>query len=174
MGFRFRKSIKILPGTRLNVSKSGVGISTGVKGARISTGPSGTRVTTSIPGTGIYNVQNIGDGKSKPAAAKVSPTSIPATGISNDQTISDSHGNPAATETFKTVKSHGRYHVPWWRAIIGFITLYLTFSAASSGIEWIGVVVLTLIFLAVTVLLFLPWITGLIVLISTKKSSDDD
>lgn len=173
MGFRFRKSIKILPGTRLNVSKSGVGISTGVKGARISTGPSGTRVTTSIPGTGIYNVQNIGAGKSKPAAAKA-PTSIATTGISDAQTISGSHGNSAATENIKTGKSHGRYYVPWWRAIIGFITLYLTFSAASSGIEWIGVVVLTLIFLAVTVLLFLPWVTGLITLISAKKSSDDD
>ena len=43
MGFSFRKSIGIGP-FRLNLSKSGVGVSTGVKGARISTGPSGTKV----------------------------------------------------------------------------------------------------------------------------------
>ncbi|MEK5115445.1 DUF4236 domain-containing protein [Bacillus sp. FSL R5-0677] len=61
MGFRFRKSIKIAPGVRLNVSKKGIGVSAGVKGARISTGPSGTRVTTSIPGTGISYEQRIGN-----------------------------------------------------------------------------------------------------------------
>ena len=43
MGFSFRKSIGVGP-FRLNLSKSGVGVSTGVKGARISTGPSGTKV----------------------------------------------------------------------------------------------------------------------------------
>ena len=43
MGFSFRKSIKF-GAFRLNLSKSGVGVSTGVKGARISTGPSGTKV----------------------------------------------------------------------------------------------------------------------------------
>lgn len=53
MGFRFRKSVKIAPGVRMNVSKSGVGFSAGVKGARVSTGPRGTHLTTSIPGTGI-------------------------------------------------------------------------------------------------------------------------
>lgn len=53
MGFKFRKSIKIAPGVRMNVSKKGVGVSAGVKGARVSTGPSGTRITTSVPGTGL-------------------------------------------------------------------------------------------------------------------------
>lgn len=35
MGIFFRKSIKLGKHTRLNISKSGIGISTGVKGARI-------------------------------------------------------------------------------------------------------------------------------------------
>src|SRR3954463_12967872 len=43
MGFSFRKSIGFGP-FKVNLSKSGVGVSTGVKGARISTGPSGTKV----------------------------------------------------------------------------------------------------------------------------------
>lgn len=41
MGLFFRKSIKIAPGIRLNVSKRGLGVSAGVKGARISVGPRG-------------------------------------------------------------------------------------------------------------------------------------
>ena len=44
MGWYFRKSIKIAPGIRLNLSKSGLGVSGGVKGFRISTGPRGTQV----------------------------------------------------------------------------------------------------------------------------------
>lgn len=40
MGFRFRKSVKIGP-VRLNVSKSGLGVSTGVKGARIGVNSKG-------------------------------------------------------------------------------------------------------------------------------------
>lgn len=46
MGFRFRRSIKLGKHTRLNLSKSGVGISTGVKGFRVSAGPKGIRTTT--------------------------------------------------------------------------------------------------------------------------------
>src|SRR5262249_25190592 len=43
VGFYFRKSVNFGP-VRLNFSKSGVGVSVGVKGARISTGPRGTYV----------------------------------------------------------------------------------------------------------------------------------
>lgn len=53
MGLYFRKSVNLGGGIRLNFSKSGIGLSGGVKGARISTGPRGTYMNLSIPGTGI-------------------------------------------------------------------------------------------------------------------------
>lgn len=53
MGLYFRKSVNLGGGLRLNFSKSGIGLSGGVKGARISTGPRGTYMNLSIPGTGI-------------------------------------------------------------------------------------------------------------------------
>ena len=53
MGWRFRKSFKVAPGVRLNVSKKGISTSIGPKGAKINIGPSGTRFTASIPGTGL-------------------------------------------------------------------------------------------------------------------------
>lgn len=53
MAIRFRKSIKIAPGIRLNVSKSGVSTSIGGRGATVNIGKKGTRVTASIPGTGL-------------------------------------------------------------------------------------------------------------------------
>lgn len=37
----------------MNLSKNGVGFSTGIKGLSVSTGPKGDYVNASIPGTGI-------------------------------------------------------------------------------------------------------------------------
>jgi len=56
MGWGFRKSIKIAPGIRLNVSKSGVSTSIGGKGFTYNTRG---RVTASIPGTGIRYTHNV-------------------------------------------------------------------------------------------------------------------
>lgn len=62
MGIRFRKSINLGGGFRVNLSKSGVGYSYGVKGARITKTARGTtRKTVGIPGTGIYYTQEEGN-----------------------------------------------------------------------------------------------------------------
>lgn len=53
MGFRFRKSVKVAPGVRLNLSKSGVSTSIGGKGATVNLSSKGTRTTVGVPGTGI-------------------------------------------------------------------------------------------------------------------------
>ncbi len=53
MGWRFRKTVKILPGVRLNISRSGISASLGPNGASINLGKRGTRTTVGIPGTGI-------------------------------------------------------------------------------------------------------------------------
>ncbi len=54
MGFRFRRIVNLGGGLRLNLSKSGVGISGGARGARTGIGPRGIRTALGIPGTGIY------------------------------------------------------------------------------------------------------------------------
>jgi hypothetical protein len=51
MGFYIRKSIKFGP-IRFNISKSGIGISSGIPGARISTGPRGTYIN--MGRNGVY------------------------------------------------------------------------------------------------------------------------
>ena len=54
MGLSFRKSIQVLPGVKVNLSKSGVSVSTGVSGLHASINSKGQiRGTASIPGTGI-------------------------------------------------------------------------------------------------------------------------
>ena len=55
MGWRINKHINLSKHLRLNISKSGVGISGGVRGARISYNPKyGVRESVGIQGTGVY------------------------------------------------------------------------------------------------------------------------
>jgi hypothetical protein len=53
MGFRFHRTVRLLPGLRLNLSKSGVSASIGTRGAWLTFGRKGTRTTVGLPGTGI-------------------------------------------------------------------------------------------------------------------------
>ena len=58
MGLRFRKSITLLPGVKLNLGKTGASLSVGVKGLHASIHTSGKMTTTaSLPGTGISYVK---------------------------------------------------------------------------------------------------------------------
>jgi tetratricopeptide (TPR) repeat protein len=59
MGFRYRKSIKLMPGVRMTVSKSGVSYSAGGHGMRVTKTASG-RVTNTvgIPGTGVTHTSS--------------------------------------------------------------------------------------------------------------------
>ena len=62
MGTRFRKS-KSFGGVRVTASKSGIGVSTGVKGFRVTKkAGGGYRTTASIPGTGISYVKDYSAG----------------------------------------------------------------------------------------------------------------
>lgn len=65
MGWRYRKSINLGLGFRINLSKSGIGYSWGVPGYRITKMANGGRRTTySIPGTGISYVEQNGKNSS--------------------------------------------------------------------------------------------------------------
>ena len=61
MGFRFRKSLKIAPGVRLNVGKKSAGVSFGGKGLRYSINSSGRKTATvGIPGSGLSYSTSVG------------------------------------------------------------------------------------------------------------------
>jgi hypothetical protein len=54
MGWRFRRSLRILPGVRLNISKRGLSsVSVGRRGLTLNVGRKGTKGTIGLPGTGI-------------------------------------------------------------------------------------------------------------------------
>ncbi len=53
MGLRFRKSFKIAPGVRVNVSTRGTSLSVGKRGLTTNISRRGVRSTIGIPGSGI-------------------------------------------------------------------------------------------------------------------------
>lgn len=71
MGLRLRKSIKVLPGLKLNLSKSGVSVTAGRRGACVNLSSRGTRATVGLPGTGISYSAKVGGGKKAAEAQPV-------------------------------------------------------------------------------------------------------
>lgn len=107
MGWRYRKSINLGGGFRVNLSKSGIGYSWGVKGYRITKTADGrTRHTASIPGTGISYVEE--HGKKHPAASNSAPQADPLSEYSGVQRVvsagADSLRSPEYDQLFSQIK----------------------------------------------------------------------
>lgn len=60
MGLRFRRSIRIAPGIRINLSARGASLTVGPRGASINFGSRGTFLNTGIRGTGLYSRERLG------------------------------------------------------------------------------------------------------------------
>lgn len=88
MGMRFRKTIKIAPGVKLNVGKKSAGISMGGKYGGISyNSKTGTKARTSIPGTGISFVEPLSS-LAKQSIKKENKTELCATALDEKTIIS--------------------------------------------------------------------------------------
>lgn len=71
MGLRFRKSIKILPGVKLNLGTKGASVSVGKRGMHYTMHTSGRKtVSVGLPGTGLSYVKTIGSGSKKSSKPK--------------------------------------------------------------------------------------------------------
>ncbi|MFC3692162.1 DUF4236 domain-containing protein [Chenggangzhangella methanolivorans] len=79
MGFRFRKSVKLFPGVRLNFSGSGVSASVGVPGATVNFSKRGRTTTLGLPGTGLsYQDHTPWGGKRQGRRRAPPPVPVPA------------------------------------------------------------------------------------------------
>lgn len=70
MGFRFQKSVRLAPGLRLNLSKSGVSATLGRPGASVNVGRRGVEGSAGLPGTGLSYRRRVA-GRSGVSAAGV-------------------------------------------------------------------------------------------------------
>jgi hypothetical protein len=82
MGWRFRHSFKVIPGVRLNLSKSGLSASIGGAPFTLNVNPHGVYGTASIPGTGISFRERIGGGSSSNNTQDfIPPNSLPSESV---------------------------------------------------------------------------------------------
>lgn len=117
---RFRKSVKIMKGVKVNFSKSGASLSLGGRGHSVNLGGRGVRVTNGIPGTGLSHSTNIGGGRKKTASrnkgrAQASVQNMPrdlriVMNENGDIIIQDSRGNLITDQTLlRRIKATDAY-----------------------------------------------------------------
>ena len=120
MGFRFRRSIRLAPGIRLNVGKRGVSLSAGVRGASMSFGSRGTYRNVGIPGTGLSLRERVGGFTSRPRP--MTHTSGKSVKLSvtihlDDQgnvEFRDSDGNPLPESLVRQAKRQQGENIRQW------------------------------------------------------------
>lgn len=70
---RFRRSMKIMPGVKVNFNKNSVGVTFGGKGAHYTINSSGRKTASvGIPGTGLYYTESSGGGNSRKSSGGAS------------------------------------------------------------------------------------------------------
>jgi hypothetical protein len=94
---RFRRSIKLAPGLRMNLSGSGLSWTVGPRGASVSFGKRGTFLNTGIPGTGLSSRTALTAPQPRLASRGVHMSTVAAVvSVSDDGVVSfkDANGNP--------------------------------------------------------------------------------
>ena len=115
MGMRYRKSIKLLPGVRLNLNKKSASISFGTKGLRHTISTTGKSHTTiGIPGTGISYTTS--GGSSRKSSCTSSQAVQPAS-------TSNRFGGKIALGIFLLLVGGSRVYTGWMEGNLYFLIL---------------------------------------------------
>lgn len=69
MPWRFRRSVKILPGVRWNIGKKGSSVTIGGRGVKTTFGHGKVRQTVGIPGTGLSHTSTTSPSKKRSKTA---------------------------------------------------------------------------------------------------------
>lgn len=138
MGFYLRKAVLVGP-FRFNLSKSGIGVSTGVPGLRLGLGPSGKYVH--VGRGGLYYRKSLNDASRRPSAPTSSPSPTPDATALADSLVTIESGD--VTEMVDSTSSellaelnlkHSRSMMFPWVAGAGLILAWLL--ASNSFPRW--------------------------------------
>ena len=77
MSLRFRRSVRLFPGVRLNFSRSGISTTVGVRGASMTLGPRGTYANVGLPGSGLSYRTKVSAPRQRTAPRGDSPPTAP-------------------------------------------------------------------------------------------------
>jgi tetratricopeptide (TPR) repeat protein len=120
MGWRFRRSVRITKGVRLNFSKRGMGISVGGKGFHAGVGPRGPYSSVGIPGTGLYAINYLGKQKRSASHPSSSQTAAPVQQIVFPPELLN---KTAGWAVFTAIVSLILLFIWWPAGLIGFAML---------------------------------------------------
>lgn len=155
MGLRFRKSFN-WGGIRINLSKSGIGYSYGIKGFRKTKKASGGhRTTLSIPGTGISYVK---DSKKHFSKAKKNSSFSQASQVENSYTILESSISEIQSSFAQSVQKKYIINKYWFVPFIVFISSFVNgifFSSLNSKLSVLFWILFALSFIALIIFLIL-------------------
>jgi hypothetical protein len=137
MGIFFRKSIRFGP-MRINLSKSGLGASVGVKGARLTTTPRGTTYIT-VGRHGFYYRETLSNRRASPASGPTKPKVISPTASRPSEEIvtadvSDLVDSSSETLIQRLNERARMFNPAWMLYVIAVATSFgalVKFSAAS-------------------------------------------
>lgn len=110
MALRFRKSIKLAPGVRWNISGGGSSFSFGPRGASVSAGKRGTYFNAGIPGTGLSARSRIERPAPTPRAAPTLTRVSVTCSVEDDGSLRfvDGEGNPLPDRWVEVAKTQQR------------------------------------------------------------------
>lgn len=99
MGLRFRKSIKIAPGIKINLNKKSTSVSIGGKGYHKTFNSNGqTTTSVNLPVKGLYYTERKGSTSKKKSAASSRASSPAAPVVSNDTSVQPSKEKKATVK----------------------------------------------------------------------------
>lgn len=114
MAMRFRKSIKLAPGVRMNISGSGLGWTLGPRGASIGIGKRGARLNTSFMGLSSSQKLSGPSKKARPTPSKNQSTLVSLTCALHDDgtlTFQDSDGNDLPEHVVEAAKKQNKEQI---------------------------------------------------------------
>ena|SRR5215216_1556955 len=116
MPVRFRRSFKIFPGVKVNMSKGGVSFTVGTKGYHLNFSKRGVRQTVGLPGSGISETSYLVKNEPEHKTGKAKET---------EETDARFEKSPAAEEDEvverKEVRRRGS---PVWLILLSLVVLY--------------------------------------------------
>lgn len=119
MAFRFRRSIKVAPGVRLNLNKGGMSVSAGVRGASVTAGSRGVHANVGIPGTGLSARQKLSGASSRRSRTSSSAAAGPVDvqfALKDDGSVqlTGADGRPLPEAVQRRAKREARETVEAW------------------------------------------------------------
>ena len=148
MGWYLRKSFRLAPGLRLNVSRRGIGLSAGTRGARVGIGPGGAYVH--VGTGGIYYRKNLsagggrrgGRGRTAPRAAVPSPGRLQPGSPAGQGDVPPAAGRPPSPSGARPLAyPEGELPGGGSTGVLGCLGLVLALAALAYPWLWLAVAV---------------------------------